>query len=1175
MEMSNEMRGYFEGIAKDITLAFDFANKLKKKGLDAVDCVEIPIARNMAERVEGLISVVAPQIKGCGMVSRIEELEKEYGKLDWRVALTIAEEVAKEKHCKFRNKKEAIEVGIRVGIAYVTNGVVASPLEGFTHLNIKKRKDGKEYVALYFSGPIRSAGGTGASVSVIIGDYVRKKMGYGAYDPGEEEVKRIVTELYDYHEKVTNLQYLPSTQEIDFMIRNLEVQIDGDPSEKYDVSNYKDLPRMETNKIRNGVCLVTGEGLCQKAPKLWKQIGKWGKDFDLGHWGFLEEFLKLQKKIKSKEQKGSIAGEEKIKPDYTFIKDLVAGRPVLTHPLRTGGLRLRYGRCRNTGLSSMGIHPATMKVLNDYIAIGTQIKVERPSKGSALSSCESIEGPIVKLYDQSVLLLDSFEKAKQYSSQVEEILFLGDILINYGDFLNRAHALVPAGYCEEWWLQEFEKGIIERFNEMDFEKTARLLGVDEGFLKKLFNNFMLCVDFNTALRITNEFNVPLHPRWTYHWKDITARQLFSLVNWMKNGKIYEDKIVIPLIYDLKLDLKQEDAKRVLELLGVPHLVFAKENAVIEGDDFKAIMFCLNNLELSFDFEKEDGLEIINKICKAKVMDKSGTFIGARMGRPEKGKMRKLTGSPQTLFPVGAEGGKMRCFQSALEKGKIKADFPIYACKECGREVIYPYCIYCNGKAEKKWNCEECGKYLDSKCEKHEKCKSYRHYELNIREYFDAALKQLQLVEYPELIKGVRGTSNEDHTPENLVKGILRAIHGVYVNKDGTIRYDATELPITAFKPKEVNTSVERLRQLGYKKDIYGNELIDDEQLLELKCQDVILPGHVNPLDEGSDVVMFRVSKFIDDLLKYYYNEKGYYNLKSKEELVGHLVMAIAPHISAGIVCRVIGFSRTQGFYAHPMLHCAVRRDCDGDEVAFMLLMDAFLNFSRKYLPAHRGATQDSPLVLSSGLIPSEIDDMVFDVDLCSKYGLEFYEACLQYKMPWEVKIEQLKQHLGSERQYEGWKFTHNTSDINLGVLCSAYKSIPSMQEKVLGQVEIAERIRAVDEVDVARLIIERHFLRDIKGNLRKFSTQEFRCVNCNEKYRRPPLLGSCLKCNGRIIFTVAEGSVIKYLEPSLGLAEKFELPAYLRQTLELTKMRIESVFGKDKEKQEGLGRWFG
>src|SRR3989344_1670476 len=317
-----------------------------------------------------------------------------------------------------------MEVGIRVGIAYVTNGVVASPLEGFTQLKIRKRRDGKEYFALYFSGPIRSAGGTGASVSVIIGDYIRKKMGYAAYDPEENEIKRMVTELYDYHEKVTNLQYLPSQQEIEYMVRNLEVQIDGDPSEKYDVSNYKDLPRIETNKIRNGICLVIGEGLCQKAPKLWKQLGRWGKEYGLEHWSFLDGFLKLQKKIKAKEKKSDEGG--KIKPDYTFIKDIVAGRPVLTHPLRVGGFRLRYGRARNSGLSSMAIHPATMVVVNEYIAIGTQLKVERPSKGCALSSCDSIEGPIVKLKDQSVMIIDSYDDAKKYSSQIKEIIFLGD-----------------------------------------------------------------------------------------------------------------------------------------------------------------------------------------------------------------------------------------------------------------------------------------------------------------------------------------------------------------------------------------------------------------------------------------------------------------------------------------------------------------------------------------------------------------------------------------------------------------------------------------------------------------------------------------------------------------------------------------------------------------------------
>ena len=132
-----------------------------------------------------------------------------------------------------------------------------------------------------------------------------------------------------------------------------------------------------------------------------------------------------------------------------------------------------------------------------------------------------------------------------------------------------------------------------------------------------------------------------------------------------------------------------------------------------------------------------------------------------------------------------------------------------------------------------------------------------------------------------------------------------------------------------------------------------------------------------------------------------------------------------------------------------------------------------------------------------------------------------------------------------------------------------------MEEKVFGQMELAEKIRAVDEADVAALIINRHFLRDIKGNLRKFSQQEFRCVKCNEKFRRPPLKGVCTKCGGKIIFTVSEGSVIKYLTPSISLAEKYELPAYLRQDLELTRQRIESMFGKDKERQEGLGRWFG
>jgi DNA polymerase II large subunit len=132
-----------------------------------------------------------------------------------------------------------------------------------------------------------------------------------------------------------------------------------------------------------------------------------------------------------------------------------------------------------------------------------------------------------------------------------------------------------------------------------------------------------------------------------------------------------------------------------------------------------------------------------------------------------------------------------------------------------------------------------------------------------------------------------------------------------------------------------------------------------------------------------------------------------------------------------------------------------------------------------------------------------------------------------------------------------------------------------MEDKLRGQMDLAEKIMAVDASDVARLVIEKHFLKDTKGNLRKFSMQEFRCVKCNEKYRRPPLIGKCLKCGGKILFTISEGSVIKYLEPSISLANKYNVPAYLKQTLMLLERRIEGMFGKEKEKQEGLGRWFG
>ncbi|MBU0628348.1 MAG: DNA polymerase II large subunit [Nanoarchaeota archaeon] len=1644
---SKEMQKYFEEIDSKVKSAYSVAAKARKQGYDPEKEVAVPLAKNMAERVEGLISTIAPMIANSGLSKRIKELEKEFGDLDWRVALKISLEVAQEKICKFDNRMQAIETGIRVGLAYLTLGIVASPIEGFVELKVRKRKDGKEYLAIRYSGPIRSAGGTAAAVSVIVSDYVRKNMGYAPYDPTEEEVQRLVTELYDYHERVTNLQYLPSRDEIAFLMRNIPIQIDGDPSEEVEVSQFKDLARIETNRIRSGPCLVIGEGIAQKAPKLWKQLSKWGKEFGLDEWMFIKEFIDLQKKVKSK----SVQKTGKVAPIYTYIEDLVAGRPVLTHPLRAGGFRLRYGRSRVSGYSSASIHPALTYTLQKYLATGTQLKVERPGKAASLSCCDSIEGPVVKLKTGDVLRVETTAQAKKLMNEVEEILFLGDILFNYGDFFNRAHVLLPPGYCEEWWVQELEKSIVDTFGTLALDKLSELTNIPltqlESLLKDPLKNKL---NPSEIIQLSLKLGIPLHPYYTFHWDLITQKDLLDILNWLHESKVVIEeekiqKIILPF---------DKEKKRAIELIGLPHKVVGTEYIIIEKEEAPSIVEIFNLLD-SGNFEKtkeiikenkdKKPLEIINIFSKIKLRDKSGYFIGARMGRPEKAKVRKLAGSPHVLFPVGEEGGKLRCFQSAIEAGKVTSDFSLYQCEHCKKETVFSVCETCNKPAKKTYFCKTCGIIGAEECQ-HGKASPYKRKEINIKHLFEKLLEKLDDKTLPDLIKGVRGTSNKEHIPEHLLKGILRAKHEVYVNKDGTTRYDMTQLPITHFKPKEIQTSVERLKELGYEKDIYGKEITGINQILELKPQDVILPSCDDSPEEGADKILFRTAKFIDELLAKLYHLEPFYNLKSEKDLAGSLVVALAPHTSAGIVARIIGFSKTQGFFAHPMIHAATRRDCfvysskisvynkterkwleleigkfvesfkpskkadnygtlvkeindyytmslnpeskklelskihevsahtpsdileltledgrilkltsthsiftkglvkkranclkqgdqlvipyktnikerdlknldllgilrnskglmvrnsskeiynlvkkaggrkkfrelyglkkseldnyllrdsfplklssklkiapkkigfirgkisvnsnmplgndffyliglyiaegfarkkdigkgyyqisiaatekeirediikimkkyfnlnpsenhidhltfssrilyelfvdyfklgnnahnkninffldlekeklsyllkgyldgdgsvslgdlkvtfdtvsrdlinnmrfvfgrygifissykykkqpgpkvrqfylkkardipefeitklkvsskfvsifnssigfklkrkqsilkkilkdikpkynkiefdnqfaypkimgikhsnqktyclnieknhnfladgvlvhncDGDEASVSLLLDILINFSRKFLPNSRGATQDAPLVLTSYIIPSEVDDMVFDLDICKKYPLEFYDACLNFKQPWDVVIEQLGKRLNKETQYEGMWFTHHTDDINSGVRCSAYKTLPSMEEKLKGQMELAEKIRAVDTSDVARLVIEKHFIRDIKGNLRKFSQQMFRCVNCNEKYRRPPLVGKCIKCGGKVIFTISEGSIVKYLEPAISLAAKYDLPAYLKQSLELTKRRVEGVFGKDKEKQAGLGQWFG
>ena len=49
---------------------------------------------------------------------------------------------------------------------------------------------------------------------------------------------------------------------------------------------------------------------------------------------------------------------------------------------------------------------------------------------------------------------------------------------------------------------------------------------------------------------------------------------------------------------------------------------------------------------------------------------------------------------------------------------------------------------------------------------------------------------------------------------------------------------------------------------------------------------------------------------------------------------------------------------------------------------------------------------------------------------------------------------------------------------------------------------------------------------------------------------------------------------MKYLETATNLTNNYAVPAYTKQSLDLARWSIESMFGKQTEKQQALGKFF-
>ncbi len=1104
-----ETKRYFEMLNKEVENALERANRARKRNIDPVDKVEVSIANDLGERVEGLLG-----LKGLKEV--LKEMEKQGMKRE-EIAFELTKRIARGEIIETKNREEAIDKAIRIGVAILTEGVLVAPTEGISKVVIKKNDDGSEYLSVYYAGPIRSAGGTVAALSVVLADLARRENNISRYKPTPQEVNRIIEEVNIYDARAARLQYKPPEEHVKIIVEGCPVCVEGDPTEEIEVSVNRDLPRIETNRIRGGVPLVLCEGIAQKSQKISKYIAS----LKLDGWEWIKKVVKVKKEEKEK--------KVEIKPDPKYLDGVVAGRPIFAYPSAKGGFRLRYGRARTNSLMAKGIHPATMVISDYFLANGTHIKLERPGKGAVVSAVDGIEGPIVKLRNGDVVKLNSAEEAEKLREEIEEILFLGDMLTTFGDFLKTNTPLLPSPYVEEWWIKEAkQKGI---------EKTPE--SAEEAF------------------EISRKYGIPLYPKYLYYWGDISKDMLIALIKWLKEGEINKSMIKV----------KRSISKRVLELAGVEHKV-REGFVIIEGDVAYSLIETLGldkelNLE-EIENSNKEVLEILSEISGVKIMHKSPTYIGARMGRPEKAKERTMKPPIHVLFPTGdpkvRELNKIYNTLKARDRNRsIEVEIATYRCTNCKSLTFYPLCHKCNKKAVIEKTCVVCGKKTteDIHCKKPTVAYSKRR--IDFIKLYDEARRKLNInVD----VKGVKGLMSKDKIPERMEKGLIRAKYGVYVFRDGTARFDASNVPLTHFTPKEVGVSVERLKELGYATDHKGEPLEREDQIVPLKVQDIVI-------SKRAANYLFNVSKFIDEMLINLYGEQPYYNLNKKEDLIGHLVIALAPHISTGVVGRIIGISEANVFYAHPFMHTAKRRNCDGDEDSIMLIMDAFLNFSKKYLSDSRGGTMDSPLILTLNLDPKEVDDESHNIEI-EDYSLEFYKSTLEYTNPGKVKIKTVADVLGSKDQYKQLPITHYSSCIDCGNNITTYKKLNSVPEKLDSEIKLMKKIRAIDLKDAIEKIIINHFIPDIYGNLRKFSRQKFRCVNCQEKYRRVPLKGVCLKCGGNLTLTIHKGGIEKYLLTTIKLAEEYNLSLYLRQRLKMVKEEIRSLFEDEKVKQMAM-----
>ncbi len=540
----------------------------------------------------------------------------------------------------------------------------------------------------------------------------------------------------------------------------------------------------------------------------------------------------------------------------------------------------------------------------------------------------------MRLANGDVRQIDDPEEALEVRNGVEAILDLGEYLVNYGEFVENNYPLAPAAYAPEWWVKEFAAAggdvvALEDDPTVDLEHPT----------------------VERALSWATEYDAPLHPEYTYLWHDVGVDDVVALARAVEDGTVEGTASDARDAGDCLILPDADGVRETLEALLVEH----RQRRRLEVEAWRPLVRSLGftvedgapgeRPTLSRDWtladlperarEADSALPAVNAVAPFRVRERAPTRVGNRMGRPEKSEKRELSPAVHALFPIGEAGGNQRDIAAAADyapdrrstPGRVTVEVGRRRCPDCGTETHENRCA-CGAHTEPQYRCPDCGRDVapdDSGRVRCPRCDvtatAVEDRELDVAAAYREALEFVD--ERPaafDVLKGVKGLTSTVKTPEPIAKGVLRAKHGVSAFKDGTVRYDMTDLPVTAVRPAELDVTVGQLRELGYETDVHGDPLRHDDQLVELKVQDVVL-------SDGAADHLLSTADFVDELLTDFYDLDPFYEFDDRDDLVGELVFGMAPHTSAAVVARVVGFTSAAVGYAHPYFHASKRRNC--------------------------------------------------------------------------------------------------------------------------------------------------------------------------------------------------------------------------------------------------------